>query len=255
MTHERFHASQARGNSRRTRGAARHPLWHREASDENEGARQEGGRSVQSGYEFAWARRNAGAHNPTEHRSSKEHFPSALHHGSVVPASCLRAGDSERRVDGSTRSECRSLRVASAPPGAFLPRCRRPTAVRATWALPPHLLGDDGARATGVETMDLVSSRPERERERSSARLGARLCLTSSLGSVSFVRPRTDLTTSTHPTHDMSEAALEKVQLERDGLAKELQLVQSAIPKDKSVELLASPAARRSSLLGVRSAR
>ena len=31
----------------------------------------------------------------------------------------------------------------------------------------------------------------------------------------------------------MSEAALEKVQLERDGLAKELQLVQSAIPKDK----------------------
>lgn len=36
----------------------------------------------------------------------------------------------------------------------------------------------------------------------------------------------------------MSEAALEKVQLERDGLAKELQLVQSAIPKDKAAEQL-----------------
>jgi hypothetical protein len=44
----------------------------------------------------------------------------------------------------------------------------------------------------------------------------------------------------------MSEAALEKVQLERDGLAKELQLVQSAIPKDKSVS--APPPAAATSL-------
>jgi len=36
----------------------------------------------------------------------------------------------------------------------------------------------------------------------------------------------------------MSEAALEKVQLERDQLAKELQLVQSAIPKERAAEQL-----------------
>jgi len=40
------------------------------------------------------------------------------------------------------------------------------------------------------------------------------------------------------PFPAMSEAALEKIQLERDSLAKELQLVQSAIPKDKAAEAL-----------------